>query len=61
LLHDFARYLLGRENITRDTWEPRRFLRTLGANAARGIPENRSILPENITSYLRTAPSAHAW
>jgi hypothetical protein len=49
-----------RENIMRDTWELRRLLRTLGANAARGIPTNRGFLPENVTSYLRTAPPAHA-
>jgi hypothetical protein len=44
----------------RDTWERRRFLRTHGVNAARGISENRSILPANITFYLRTSHFAHA-
>ena len=37
-----------------------RFLRTLSENDARCVPANRGILPENITSYLRTAHSAHA-
>jgi hypothetical protein len=49
-----------RENITRDTWERRRFLRTRDANDARRVPENRGLLPEHITSYLSTAPLAHA-
>jgi hypothetical protein len=42
-----------RENITRHTWEPRRFLRTHGANDARRVPENRGILPENIAVCAR--------
>jgi hypothetical protein len=50
-----------RTNITRDTWEGRRFLRIHGGNEARHSPENRGILLENITSYLRTPQSAHAW
>jgi len=56
----FGLYVYARENITRDTWEPPRLLRTHNANDARHIPENRGILPENILSYLRTAPPAHA-
>jgi hypothetical protein len=50
-----------RETMKRQTWERRRFLRTHGANEARCRPENRHILRENITSYPRTAPPAHAW
>jgi hypothetical protein len=45
----------------RDTWEWRQLLRTLSENEARCLPENRGILLENITSYLRTSYSTHAW
>ena len=47
--------------MKRLTCERRQFLRRLGENNARCIPENQGILPENILSYLRTSLSAHAW
>jgi Phage integrase family len=48
------------ENITHDTWEPRRFLRTHGANEARRVPENCGILPENIAACVRLVGTTRA-
>ena len=42
------------------TWEWGKFLRTHNANDTRRVPANRSLLPENVTPCLRTAPPAHA-
>jgi len=48
--------------MKRQTWEPRRVLRTHGANDTRRLPENRHMLPENLAGcagWVTTA--ARVW